>query len=53
MQQVVSAVTGEPIAALEIEDCRGLSKGTKAALGTEDWPPTLPTTALPGQLPNG
>ena len=34
-------------------NCRCVSKGTKAALGRDGWPPTIPTTAPPRQLPTG
>ena len=34
-------------------NCRCLCKGIKKALGAEDWPPTVPTTAPPRQLPTG
>ena len=55
MLEVLSAVTGESIAVFEDEEIAdGLSsKGIKTALGGEDWPPTIPTTAPPRQLPTG
>ena len=34
-------------------NCRGLSKSIKTVLGSEDWPPTVPTTAPSRQLPAG
>ena len=34
-------------------NCRCVSKGIKTALGRDGWPPTIPTTAPPRQLPTG
>ena len=54
MLEVLSAVTGESIAVFdEVDFAEGSVKALKTALGTEDWPPTIPTAAPPRQLPAG